>query len=435
MNRSTARSVLTLATGCLATTLAFAVCPETARAAQHSIVVSAPDHDYPEAPVSVSVPAPGQFKAVTLRQLRPEASVLCQYEKRGGELVVTWILRDLKKGSSRTYELTIGDGPQAAATGGLTLKEGDDAVEVRIDDELFTRYYHHGAPKPVLWPIIGPTGKSVTRNYPMTDALETERDDHHHHRGLWQTHGNINGTDFWSEGGNSGRALHREFVELAGGPVYATIKTRNDWVAGQWERIEPKVVDGVRLHGWKPVGEPTRLCADEREIRIYRMPTGRIIDYTTTIRATDGELVFGDTKEGSFGIRLAGTMKVDSEPGGHVVNSNGQTDKEAWGKSAAWCDYYGPVEGTTVGVTIMDHPTSFRHPTYWHVRTYGLFAANPFGLHHFLRQDEHTGIHRLPPGETVTFKYRVFIHEGDTEAAGVADAYVAYADPPRIEVK
>ena len=54
--------------------------------------------------------------------------------------------------------------------------------------QLFTRYYYRGVPKPVLWPIVGPTGNSITRVFPMQDALETERDDHHHHRGLFFTH-------------------------------------------------------------------------------------------------------------------------------------------------------------------------------------------------------------------------------------------------------
>jgi hypothetical protein len=349
--------------------------------------------------------------------------------------MVTWILRDLPQGSSRRYEVAFSAAAPTESAAGVKLERGDDAVEVRIDGELFTRYYYNGVPKPVLWPIIGPTGKSVTRSYPMTDALEGERSDHLHHRGLWLTHGNINGTDFWSEGNKSGREAHRDFVQLDGGPVYGVIGTRNDWMVGEWERQDPKTVDGVHLHTWKPVGEPRKLCEEEREIRIYRIATGRLIDYTSMIRATGQELVFGDTKEGSFGMRLAETMKVDAKLGGRIVNSNGQTDSDAWGKAAEWCDCYGPVDGKVVGVAILDHPTSFRHPTYWHVRTYGLFAANPFGLHDFLRQKEHTGTHTVKPGETLTFKYRIFIHEGDTQAARVADVYAAYADPPKVEVK
>jgi len=78
----------------------------------------------------------------------------------------------------------------------------------------------------------------------------------------------------------------------------------------------------------------------------------------------------------------------------------------------------------------MDHPTSFRHPTYWHVRTYGLFAANPFGLKDFTGDKKKGGSYTIPAGGSVTFRYRIFIHHGDTESAKIADLYTAYAKMP-----
>jgi len=128
-------------------------------------------------------------------------------------------------------------------------------------------------------------------------------------------------------------------------------------------------------------------------------------------------------------------MKVTSKLGGRIVNARGDTDDDAWGKQAEWCDYYGPVDGDTLGVAILDHPSSFRHPTWWHVRTYGLFAVNPFGLHDYMGGPEDRGNHTVPAGETLTFRYRIFIHEGDTESANVADVYGAYTDPPVVEVE
>jgi hypothetical protein len=395
-----------------------------------SLVVSAPNRDYAEVPVSVAVAAPERCASATLRQLEPAADVPCRLAKQDGEAAVTWMLRDLKQGDSRRYELSFSD--EAPSAEGVTLQQGDDAVQVDVDGELFTRYYFRGVPKPVLWPIVGPTGKSITRVFPMTDALEGEREDHHHHRGLWFTHGDVNGTCFWSETEKSGRQVHREFAELAGGPVCGVVKSVNDWMVGKWQQQKPRVVDGVYLDAWQPVGEPERLCEDEREIVIYRVANGRLLDFTIAIRASEGELTFGDTKEGSFGIRVAGTMKVTAGLGARIVNARGETDDEAWGKQAEWCDYCGPVNGDTVGVAILDHPTSFRHPTYWHVRTYGLFAVNPFGLHDYMGGPEDRGSHTVPEGETLTFKYRVFIHEGDTDHARVADVYAAYADPPVV---
>src|SRR2546426_6254040 len=69
-----------------------------------------------------------------------------------------------------------------------------------------------------------------------------------------------------------------------------------------------------------------------------------------------------------------------------MVNSTGATgEKRIWGKRADWVDYYGNVAGEDVGIAIFDHPENFRHPTYWHARGYGLFAANPFGTREFTR--------------------------------------------------
>ena len=103
-------------------------------------------------------------------------------------------------------------------------------------------------------------------------------------------------------------------------------------------------------------------------------------------------------------------------------------DDDTWGKRAYWCDYYGPVEGKTVGVAIFDHPDNPRHPTWWHVRDYGLFAANPFGQHDFEKlQDKSAGNLTVPAGKSITFKWRVLIHPGDAETGHVADLYKAFA--------
>ncbi len=108
-----------------------------------------------------------------------------------------------------------------------------------------------------------------------------------------------------------------------------------------------------------------------------------------------------------------GKPRVDAKRGGKIVNSRGQIDAAAWGRPAAWVDYHGPIDGQTVGITIFNHPSSFRYPTYWHVRTYGLFAANPFGLHEFPGSKNANGSLTLARGKSVTFRYRVLLHRGD----------------------
>jgi hypothetical protein len=151
----------------------------------------------------------------------------------------------------------------------------------------------------------------------------------------------------------------------------------------------------------------------------------RIIDCEYTIRASHGPVKIGDTKEGTFAIRVVKSLEP---PVGRMVNSGGATGEKAiWGKRADWVDYYGDVAGESVGIAIFDDPGNLRHPTYWHARQYGLLAANPFGLREFLHDKQQDGSFVIPAGGSLTLRYRVLIHHGDFHEAGVADAYKQYA--------
>jgi hypothetical protein len=267
-------------------------------------------------------------------------------------------------------------------------------------------------PRPFCYPVQGPGNLSMTRNWPMQD-VPGEAKDHKHHRSMWFTHGSVNGLDFWSEDKNFGTIVHDGFVEVASGTKAGLIKSRNKWVA----------------HDGKVI------CTDERTLRIYNRPaTERLLDFEITLHASHGELTFGDTKEGTMAVRLNETMRLKpnkdnvGKPTGHIVNSEGVRDDATWGKRAKWCDYYGPVEGKTVGIAIFDNPGNPRYPTWWHVRDYGLFAANPFGQHDFenLKDNKTAGNLVVPAGQSVTFRYRVYMHEGDDQQAGVAARYAEY---------
>lgn len=279
-----------------------------------------------------------------------------------------------------------------------------EGVTVSIDGKLFTRYVTRAGFKPILWPIVGPTGKEMTRAWPMRDGNADEKQDHVHQKSFWFTHGSVNGVSFWDENKGHGEIVHRDFVRVTGG-AQATIVTRNDWLGP----------DGAKI------------CRDERTLVFHADETTRSIDFQVTVFADDKEVVFGDTKEGSFGLRTAGTVDVDKKLGGRIVNAEGLMDAAAWGKASPWVDYYGPIGGETLGIAILNHPTSFRYPTHWHVRTYGLFAANPFGLHDFYNDKAKDGSHWIKPGESMTLRYRVVFHSGDAANGNIAERFNAYA--------
>jgi hypothetical protein len=309
------------------------------------------------------------------------------------------------------------------AFGDVELKQEANKVTVQIDGKLFTQYHFTGARRPYLYPIIGPTGGAMTRHWPAEDDLATEEKDHPHHRGLWWGHRMVNGVGFWEDSlgkaanAKIGQMVHDGFLDVKSGEDKGFLRAKNKWV-----------IDGT--------GE--LVCTDERTLTFYKGKDGPMIDYEITIKAPDKEVVFGDDKDGSMAIRVPESMRVDKprakgdkttpKGDGHIVTSEGKKDLEAWGSRADWCDYWGPVEGKTAGVAMFDNPQNPRHPTWWHVRTYGLFSANPFGQAQFEKLPEKAaGEFKLPAGQSVTFRYRFYFHEGDTEQAKVADHYRDYA--------
>ncbi len=294
----------------------------------------------------------------------------------------------------------------------VTAERSEQGVVVKIDGKLFTEYHTKAGHSPAMWPVIGPTGKPVTRAYPFGPPTKVGTDDHPHHQSIWFTHDKVNGADFWLANKNDEKAdsgphiAHREFVDVSTKGDTAKIVTRNDWMNGD-----------------------KRICEDERTIVFGTGPAdSRWIDFTITIKATDGDVTFGDTKEGTFAVRVADSMRVEAKQGGRIVNSDGKENAAAWGLPARWVDYTGPVEGETVGIAIMSHPKSFRPLPRWHVRTYGLFAANPFGQKDFpepeaAKQGEFT----IKKGDSITLRYRVLLHRGKTNPAEIDRAFGEFA--------
>lgn len=304
----------------------------------------------------------------------------------------------------------------------ITIEKSPAGAVVKVDGQLFTEYVTLSESKPILWPIIGPNGKKMTRDYPMVKT-EGETADHPHHRSLWFAYDKVNDVNFWAEKASFGTSKkdtskelaglgmqkHREFTKLEGGKDKGTIVSVTDWLDGSGKK----------------------LLEDERTITFSGSATARVIDFDITLKATEGDVHFGDSKEGVFGIRVPTSMDVEqkvnktAEPG-HIITSEGLADAAAWGKAAAWVDYFGKVAGETAGIAILNHPSSFRYPTPWHVRTYGLFAANCFGLQAFDKTAK-PGDYTLAKGGTLKFSYRVIFHNGDDKAAKIADAFATYS--------
>ncbi len=362
-------------------------------------------------PVSLELEMRAEEAAgLALLDLSRGACVPFQVEQRGPKCRIHWILDAIAPGQTRRCVLTDAERPAGGPEVELTEQEGD-RIQVKVGGEVVTNY-HYGADvaRPVLYPIIGPFGQGVTRAYPM-ETIEDDHMDHVHHRSIWVAWGDVNGSDNWSEEEGAGKVLHRGFDGWSGGPVFGCIASRNDWVDANGKKLM----------------EDRVLC------RFYNLPSSvRLLDYEVRFIATEGDVRFGDTKEGGIcSVRVAATMEADR--GGKIENSLGGVDEdETWGKRASWCDYSGLVGEHTVGIAAFDHPSNFRYPTYWHVRNYGLMTANPFGLSYFLSPQEADGSHTLPAGEELGFRYRIFVHAGDAAQGDVRQRYLDWVFPPVV---
>ena len=289
-------------------------------------------------------------------------------------------------------------------------------VDVRIGGQLLTAYdYAPEYARPFFYPVIGPTGHSVTRDYPMKRDVPGESKDHPHHRSMWSAYGEVNGTDNWSEGENHARQVCQGEPELISGPVFGRLTARSQWVSAD--------------------GEPQ--LNERRSLTVYQVGAERrLFDYEITFTASHRDVKFGDTKEGGLlSFRVASSM--DASRHGRIENSAGGVgEKECWGKAAEWCDYSGPVAGEIVGIGVMDHPGNFRSPVHWHVRDYGLMTTNCFGDSAFAGDEGgHHGDYTLKSGQALTFRYRVLLHRGHAAEGGVAEAFAAYTHPPTVRVE
>lgn len=309
-------------------------------------------------------------------------------------------------------------------------READKRVDVLIGGKLFTSYqWLDTVYKPILFPVLTASGNPITRGFPI-EPREGERRDHIHHTGNWLNYGNVNGIDFWGNGHegkrsvNGGQIKHSGIQKIAGGKGEGVLIVNASWI--------------------DPNGK--ELLAENTEFNFIDKGSIRIIDRIVTLKASAGAVSMKDTKEGSFGIRVARQLELPSKedltltdaqgnpttvqkmlndvPTGNYRSSEGDEGEGVWGKRAKWMDLYGNIGDEKVSLVICDHPKNLSYPTYWHARGYGLFAANPFGVKDFTNKKEELN-YSIPAGGTLKLRYRILISSGTHLSDAVINGYAA----------
>lgn len=245
--------------------------------------------------------------------------------------------------------------------------------------------------KPFWYPLYTPAGLRLTENSPA---------DHPHHHSVWFGHAKVNGIDCWIETGAVGKILLREIRDVVAGPVFAGWTETNWWVG--------------------PDG--TKLFEEDRSHRLWHLGQGYLLDMALTFRATEGSVHFEKEKDAGLGIRVADSLDV--EDGGLILNSHGDRNEAGtFNRLADWLDYSGPVSGRTGGLAVFNGPDVPIHP--WFSRDYGPLLSNFMRFRSYL----------LPQGEQLCVSFRLYLHDGDANAARVAEHYAAFKMPPRVEME
>src|SRR6202046_2408247 len=140
------------------------------------------------------------------------------------------------------------------------VEHGVERISVEIDGRPFTDFFiGPETNKPCLHPLRSASGKIVTRGYPM-ENIAGETHDHPHHCGLWFSHGDVNGYDFWGNeerGGKFGRIVLAKVNGVTSGKDLGTIDAAFIWQ--------------------DPAGKP--LLAEARRMTFYSRKDLRIIDF------------------------------------------------------------------------------------------------------------------------------------------------------------
>jgi len=260
--------------------------------------------------------------------------------------------------------------------------------------EVARFHYEPDGMRPFVYPIVGPSGRSLTR---MGHPHDPEG--HRHHNSVWISHHDVNGVSFWGDYGK-GRIVVQRAEQFEDGADEAAALTVAQWRVGEVALLNERRRTAVRL---LPSNEWLLL------IDLQLEPAGT------------NDVTLGKTPFGLVGVRMAKTIGVH-DGGGTIRNSEGGVNEKGvhW-KPARWVDYSGPITATMrEGITLMDHPSNPSQPTFFHVRDDGWMGASL----------TYTNALVLKPGAPLRLRYGLYVHAGVPDAAPIQRQWETFAKAP-----
>src|SRR5215203_23868 len=314
------------------------------------ITVSAGQFDRTDSVVTFELPFESVESSYDLRDSRGGLTPLSVDQNRRA----TFILRSLKAGQTEIYTIvkSKAGGDRKSA---IALLNNQGGIDVTLNGQKVFTFV--GKPKtlpgpnikPVflrggyIHPVYTPSGKIVTDDYPA---------DHYHHHGIWfawtKTRFENGHPDFWNVDDGTGR------VDAGAANIYAA---RGN-VLGAFNSSQSY----VSLTGTQPKVALT----EEWDVRVYNVGQSTnsryfVFDITATQQcATSEPLKLEEYRYGGMGLRGHRDWKDKTKV--KFLTSEGKTRENGNATRGRWFVMYGPVEGQTVNIAVLDHPLNFRSP-------------------------------------------------------------------------
>lgn len=293
--------------------------------------------------------------------------------------------------------------PAGPARAEFTLEDKDGKLTVFENGKPVLAYNYEPVKPPegvpsryeracYIHPVYGLDGDVLTQDFPP---------DHYHHRGVFwawpKTRIGDRPADIWVCADIYQR--HEKWTAREAGADKAVVGVRNYWSYN--DAPEEKVGQEDMTFTVHP--------ADE---------TGRAIDFSFKFtNITDQDVTFlGATGKGygGFNFRPDANRRPLS-----FTTIDGPRAEDVLKCETPWADVTSKVkpDGPVSGVAIFQHPKNPGYPHHgWILRHYGFIGACWPHVHE----------HVLKPGEFLELRYRLCIHRGTAEEAGVAEMFQAY---------
>lgn len=263
-------------------------------------------------------------------------------------------------------------------------------IDVVIGKQFFTSYHFNPDEKyPFFFPVNGPvSGGSVT---------SMRNGEYPHHSSLFFGCDKVNGGNYWQEGLERGqiRSIGARIVEAKGERVVI----EDECI---WKRPDAQA----------PITDRRKITISSPSKGVYQL------DFDIEMEMLMDVTIL-KTNHSLFSARIDPDLTV--KQGGVMVNSEGASgEKATFGVSSPWIDCYGERKTGIEGIVIMQHPSNKWYPSPWFTRDYGFISPTPM----YWPADDKATI--LKKGETIKLKYRVFVHAGDTQTAGIKTLFEQY---------